>query len=540
MQRPEPKDAYFDEEMAEQAVFFIENCCVHPKGELTGQPFLLETWQKKQLIEPLFGWRDKQTHHRKFTSLLFSVPRKNGKTVICAAIALYLLLFEQKGTVPEVVSIATADDQARIVFNMAKNMCKLSPVLNSEVRLLQARIVPLGEPEAYMKALTRDGSSKHGLSPSAGICDEIAQYQPAIGQKLLESVETGFAERISPLAMYISTVGSNYASNLFAKYWDYGKRVSDGSIQDDRFLPCIFYADEADDWTDPNIWAKANPNLGVSVRMDFLESECKKAIARVELQPSFRTYHLNQWVKTEQAWLDIRIWDKGNAKPQPNSFARCWGGLDLSSSGDLTSFALVFEPDAQGIVDTLIWFWVPEETLMHSPYHKFYEQWLKSGHIYGVDGAVINHDWIKQKIVECDRDFNLESIGIDRWSSAQIRGQLEELHSIQTVGIGIGYASMAAAVDYAERLISTRCLRHGGHPTLRLCIDNTVITKDPAGNKKPDKSKSSGKIDGTIALLLALKNMDDSLMESVGIWGDTPTVFKETHQNSIFGEAESA
>lgn len=527
MQRPDPKDAYFDRKHADRAVRFIERCCVHPKGELTGKPFVLEDWQKTELIEPLFGWRDAATGNRKFTSLLFSVPRKNGKTVMCANISLYLLLIEQAGTMPEVVSIATADDQARIVLEMAKGICRRSPVLSQEVRVYQNRIVPIGEPGAYMKALTRDGSSKHGFSPSAGICDEIAQYQPAIGAKLLEAIETGFAERQTPLAMYISTVGSNYASNLFGRYWDYGQRVSKGVIEDDRFLPCVYSADEEDDWTDPAVWRKANPNLGVSVRKEFIKNQCDLAAARVELQPSFKTYHLNMWVKAEKAWLDMRTWEKGSDKAIAGMERRCWGGLDLSSSGDLTAFVLAFEPDADGVVDIFPWFWVPDETLNNSPFSRFYRSWVETKHIFAIDGAVINHDWIRSHIVQCYKKYNLESIGIDRWSSAQIRGQLEEKHSIQTVGIGMGYASMAAAVDYAERLVNSNKLRHGGHPVLRWCIDNTVVTLDPAGNKKPDKSKSAAKIDGTVALLLALKNMDDSLAESVGIWGESATIFKE-------------
>lgn len=527
MQRPDPRNAYFDKREAAKAVKFIESCCVHPKGELTGQPLILQEWQKSELIEPLFGWRDPITGDRKFTSLLFSVPRKNGKTVMCAAIGLYLLLIEQTGTMPEIVSIATADDQARIVLTMAKTMCAKSPVLNREVRIYQNKIVPLLERGAYMKALTRDGGSKHGLSPSAGICDEIAQYQPAIGSKLLEAVETGFAERKTPLAMYISTVGANYASNLFARYWDYAKRIVDGAVEDDKFLPCIYGADEDDDWTDPQVWRKANPNLGVSVREEFLKKQCDLAIARIELQPSFKTYHLNQWVKTSKAWLDMRIWDKGKDEIKAGLDRRCWGGLDLSSSGDLTCFALVFEPDTEGMVDVMVWFWVPDETLHHSPYSRFYKSWITTKDIIPIDGAIINHDWVRDKIAECDKQYNLESVGIDRWSSAQIRGQLEELHSIQTIGIGMGYASMAAAVDYAERLVNSGKLRHGGHPVLRWCVDNTVITQDPSGNKKPDKSKSTAKIDGTVALLLALKNMDDSLVESSGIWSDSATIFKE-------------
>lgn len=539
MQRPKPRNAYYCPDSAEEAVYFIETCCVHPKGELTGSPFVLEDWQKKELIEPLFGWRDEETGDRKFTALLFSVPRKNGKTVICAAISLYLLLVEQAGTAPEIVSIATADDQARIVLAMAKAICRKSPLLNSEVKIYQNKITPMGEPNAYMKALTRDGSSKHGLSPSAGVCDEIAQYQPAIGAKLLEAVETGFAERRSPLAMYISTVGSNYTSNLFANYWNYAKKVSNGAIRDDRFLPCIYGADEEDDWTSPDVWRKANPNIGISVRESFIKDQCEKAIARVELQPSFKTYHLNMWVKTSKAWLDIRIWDKGADPVRVGDGRRCWGGLDLSSSSDLTAFAIVFEPDADNYVDVLLWFWVPEDTLNHSPYSRFYRSWVESGDIIAMGGAVINHDGIKNEIVECDRKFGLESVGIDRWSSAQIRGQLEESHNIATVGIGMGYASMAAAVDYAERLTNSNRIRHGGQPVLRWCIDNTVISMDPSGNKKPDKARSSAKIDGTVALLLALKNMDDSLLESTGIWGETATIFKpeievEVETNSIF------
>lgn len=528
MQRKPPNNAYYDEQQAEMALIFIERCCVHPKGSLTGKPFILEDWQKDELIRPLFGWRDDQTDLRKFTSMLLSVPRKNGKTVLCAAIGLYLLVVEQAGTVPEIVSLATDEQQARIVFNMAKTIVAKSPLLRNELRELQDRLQPLAEPTAFFKPINREGGGKHGLSPSGAICDEVAQYQPAIGQKLLESIETGFAERENPLAMYISTCGSNFASNLFATYWKYARGVSDGSIEDDSFLPCIYGADEGDDWQDPEVWKKANPNLGVSVRVDYLEKMANRAVQIPSYQPSFKTYHLNMWVKTDRQWVDLAVWDRGANPPEVNRNRRCWGGLDLSSSNDLTSFALAFEPDSDGVVDILIWFWVPRETMVNSAFSRFYQSWESAGYVEASPGAVIDHEFPRKKINDCAAKYDLQSVGLDRWSSSQIVANLNEYDDITTVGVGMGYASMSAAINYAERLIYSYKLRHGGHPTLRWCIDNTVITQDAAGNKKPDKSKSSGKIDGTIAFLVALKNMDDDLIgENSDIWGDQ-AIFEET------------
>lgn len=521
MQRRSPKNAYFDSRQAEMAILFIERCCVHPKGSLTGKPFILEPWQKRELIEPLFGWRDENTGLRKFTSMLLSIPRKNGKTVLCAAIGLYLLVVEQAGTVPEVVSLATDEQQARIVFDMAKTIVEKSPLLRAEIQVLRDRLRPLAEPTAFFKAINREGGGKHGLSPSGAICDEIAQYQAAIGSKLLESIETGFAERENPLAMYISTCGSNYASNLFATYWQYAKGVSDGSIEDDSFLPCIYGAGEDDDWSDPEIWRKANPNLGVSVRLEFLEKQCQKALQVPTSQSSFKTYHLNMWVKTDRQWLDLAVWDRGAVEVKPDEDRRCWGGLDLASSNDLISFVLVFEPDSEGMVDVIPWFWVPRNTLINSPFSKFYQAWGDAGQVVLTPGAVIDHDYPRLQIKACAEEFNLQSVGVDRWSSSQIVAKLNDQDDITTVGIGMGYASMSPAINYAERLIYSGQIRHGGHPTLRWCGDNTVIVQDPAGNKKPDKSKSAGKIDGIVAMLIALKNMDDDLVEEDGnIWGD--------------------
>jgi len=527
MQRKPPKNAYFDTQQAEMAVLFIENCCVHPKGSLTGKPFILEPWQKKEVIEPLFGWRDAGTDLRKFTTLFLSVPRKNGKTVLCAAIGLYLLVVEQAGTVPEIVSLATDEQQARIVFSMAATIVSKSPILQEEIKVLHDRLRSVREPASFFKPINREGGGKHGLSPSGAICDEVAQYQPAIGAKLLESIETGFAERENPLAMYISTCGSNYASNLFAPYWQYAKGVISGKVKDDNYLPCIYGANEDDDWTDPKVWAKANPNLGISVRSDFIKKQAEKAMQIPTFRSSFQTYHLNMWVKTDKQWLNLNVWDKGNAPPAIDSTRRCWGGLDASSTNDLTSFVLVFEPDDEGVVDVLPWFWVPRDTFLNSPYAKFYEAWTFDSFIEPIQGAVIDLEFPRMCINSCAYKYNLQSVGLDRWGSSQLVSKLNDYDGIITVGIGMGFASMSSAVSYAERLIYSKKIRHGGHPVLRWCLDNTVISLDPAGNKKPDKSKSSGKIDGTIALLLALKNMDDDLIgDDSSMWG-TQAIFEE-------------
>ena len=509
------------------AVLFIENCCVHPKGSLTGKPFLLEPWQKSEIIEPLFGWRDADTDLRKFTTLFLSVPRKNGKTVLCAAIGLYLLVVEQAGTVPEIVSLATDEQQARIVFNMAATIVKKSSLLGNEIEVRRDRLQPSREPTAFFKPINREGGGKHGLSPSGAICDEIAQYQPAIGAKLLEAVETGGAERESPLMMYISTCGSNYASNLFAPYWQYASGVRDGSVSDDNYLPCIYGADEEDDWTDPAIWRKANPNLGVSVREAFLKKQAEKAIQIPTFQSSFKTYHLNMWVKTDKQWVDLAVWDQGKNPRHTDGQRRCWGGLDLSSSNDLTSFVLVFEPDEEGIVDVQPWFWVPRKTLISSTFSKFYEDWVSHSFIEPIPGEVLDLEFPRLCINHSAQMYNLQSVAIDRWGSNQLVAQLNDRDDITTVGAGMGYASMSPAVNFAERLIYSRKIRHGGHPVLRWCVDNTIITQDAAGNKKPDKSKSSGKIDGTVAMLIALKNMDDDLIgEGDDMWGDH-AIFEE-------------
>ena len=527
MQRSEPKNSYYDPRKAAIAVAFIEKCCVHPKGSLTGQPFILEPWEKKDLIHPLFGWRDEATGLRKFTSLLLSMPRKNGKTVLCAVIGLYLLLVEQQGTVPEIVSLATDEAQARIVFTMAKSIVEKSPILANKVKVLRDRIVPVGEDAAFMKAINRAGGGKHGLSPSGAICDEVAQYQPEIGAKLLEAIETGSAERENPLNMYISTCGSNFASNLLAPYWQYGKAIIAGTVEDDSFLPCIYGADEGDDWTDRQVWRKANPNLGVSVREEFLEKQYRRALQVPSAQTSFKIYHLNMWVKSSKQWVDLIKWNKGALPLKLDGDRRCWGGLDLSSTGDLTSLVLVFEPDEDGIVDILPWFWVPEGALESSPYSKFYEAWAEAGQLVLTPGEVLDHGFARAVINDCTEKFNLISVGLDRWSSSQIVAALNDQDGVITIGYGMGYRTMAAAVRYAEQLIYSNKVRHGGHPVLTWCIDNTIIISDPAGNQKPDKSKSAGKIDGAVAMLIALKNMDDDLIgESGDIWGDKD-IFEE-------------
>ena len=519
MQRAEPKNAYYDAREARKALFFIQNVCRHPKGKFQGQPLMLEPWQIDNIINPLFGWRDADTHHRKFTSLFFSVPRKNGKSTLCCAIALYLFTVEQANTSPEAVSLATNYEQASIVFEMAKSMVSFSPALDKIIRPMRFQLKLRNSVGGFFKPVTAKGKSQHGLSPSVAVCDEIAQFDYDTGFSLLESIQTGFAERENPLTMYISTVGANRESNLFWTYWQYAEQVKAGKVDDDTLLPAIWAANPDDPWDDPKVWAQANPNIGVSVRIPFLKDLANKARTDLSLQTSFRTYHLNQWVSASDQWIDMRVWDANPKKCDRKPQGRCWAGLDLSAVNDLCSLAVVWEPDEDGLIALQSWSWVPEAALKTSPYSRLYEKWAADEYLILTPGEVFDQDWAKNKVLEIAETHDLQNVGIDRWNSSQIRGHLED-KGIITVGVGQGYASMNAATKVAETFIYQHRLVHGGNPLLAWAVDNTVIKMDPAGNKKPDKASSAGKIDPVVAMLNAMYCMDAELVETGDLFGN--------------------
>ena len=298
---------------------------------------------------------------------------------------------------------------------------------------------------------------------------------------------------------------------------NYADQVAAGIIKDESFLSVIFAAGKDDDWKDPATWAKANPNFDVTVQQSFYEQECAKAVSLPSYENTFRRLYLNQWTEQDVRWLSMDAWD-ACAAPMPDlDGLPCFAALDLSSTTDITALVLGFPVD--GKVHLLPFFWIPAEGVKKRVDRDRvpYSQWIKDGFIMTTPGKVIDYEFIRRKINELAEQYHIKEVAIDRWNATQLSTQLEG-DGFEMVGFGQGFASMASPTKELERRILEGTLNHGANPVMRWMASNITTEQDAAGNLKPSKKKSTERIDGIVATIMALGRimLTDDLSVSTG------------------------
>jgi phage terminase large subunit-like protein len=324
---------------------------------------------------------------------------------------------------------------------------------------------------------------------------------------LWDVLNTSTGARRQPVTVAITTAGYDRTSICFEVH-DYAIKVRDGIIQDDTFMTVIHGAKEDADWRDPAVWKAVNPGLGRSVKFDYIEQQARKAIETPTYQNTFRRLHLNQWTQQNTRFIDLDVWDAGNRSIDPAALQNqaCFAGLDLSTTTDISAFVLLFPPvDDGGEYTVLPYFWVPEENVdKRSKKDRVpYDVWVRDGFIEATPGNVIDYDTIRKRITELSTKFTIFDLAIDRWNATQISTQLEQ-DGFTVVPYGQGYRDMSAPTKNLEALLMSKRVRHGGNPVLRWMADNVSVKQDPAGNLKPDKAKSTGRIDGIVGMIMAL------------------------------------
>jgi phage terminase large subunit-like protein len=493
---------YFDEQAVDLAIIFF-SLLKHTKGEWAGQPYILDQWQIDEIIRPLFGCKRKSDHTRRYRTAYIEIPRKNGKSTISAGLAALLLLVDNEPGA-EIYSAAADRDQARIVFEQAKQMIESSPVLAKRVQIFKNTIM-VPKTRSVYRVLSADAPTKHGLNAHGVIFDEL-HAQP--NRELWDVLTTSVGARQQPLVIAITTAGYNRESVCYEQH-EYARQVKDGIIEDDTFLPVIYAADDDEDWLDEEIWAKANPGLGNTVKLEYLRNEARKAEHVPAYQNTFRRLHLNQWTQTESRWLDMSAWDACGETFDPNLLegSLCYGGLDLASTSDIASFVLAF-PNEVGEEEQVTWlpfFWIPEENMVERARKDRvpYDAWVRDGLMTATEGNVIDYGYIIRDIEALGERFHIAEIAYDRWGAFQVSQALEGA-GFTMVGFGQGFKSMSPPMKELMRMVLDGKLKHGGNPVLRWMADNLVVTSDAAGNVKPNKDKSREKIDGIVAGLMAL------------------------------------
>ena len=496
------KDSVYDKELADYAVNFIE-CLCHTKGTWAGKPFKLLDWQE-QIIRDLFGII-KPNGYRQFNTAYVEIPKKNGKSELAAAIALLLCCGDGEQRA-EIYGCAADRGQATIVFDVAADMVRMCPALEKRCKILasQKRILYLPT-NSFYQVLSAEAYSKHGFNIHGVVFDEL-HTQP--NRKLFDVMTKGSGDaRMQPLYFLITTAGTDTNSICYETHQK-AVDIIEGRKKDSTFYPVIYGAGNDEDWTDPKIWKKANPSLGETIGMDKVKAACESARQNPGEENSFRQLRLNQWVKQAVRWMPMEKWDACAFPVDPEDLEGrvCYGGLDLSSTTDLTSFCLVFPPeDEDDRYYVLPYFWLPEETLplRVNRDHVPYDVWERQGYIQTTEGNVVHYGFIEKFIEHLGELYNIREIAFDRWGAVQMVQNLEGM-GFTVVPMGQGFASMSPPTKELMKLTLEKRIAHGGHPVLRWNMDNIFIRTDPAGNIKADKAKSTEKIDGAIACIMAL------------------------------------
>lgn len=510
-----PGDAWFDAAEAEAAITFIEECVRHVEGALAGQPFLLQPWQKS-LVANLFGWKREDRKGRvvrRYREAFIYVPRKNGKTPLSAALALYVFFCDDEPGQQGYVAAADRE-QAGMLFRQAKGMVELEPELSSRCRVYggaaqggQSRSIVREADASFLRVISADADSKHGGNSHLVIIDEL-HAQPS--RDLVDVLQTSMASanRKQPLLVLITTADFDRPSICNEKH-DYACKARDGVIDDPTFLPVVYEADREADWASPEVWAAANPNLGVSVSEEYLERECAKAKESPAYQNTFRRLHLNQKTETDTRAIDMAKWDACAALPLDEADLagrECYGGLDLSTTTDLSAWAKLFPPSNEGEPWKLLMrFWAPRERARQRSQRDRvpYEAWAQQGWLKLTAGDVIDYDVIRADVNADRQKFNVREIAADRWNATQILTQLAG-DGFEVIAFGQGYQSMTAPTKELLALVQSARLAPGANPVLRWMASVFSVEQDAAGNLKPSKKKSTDRIDGVVALLMAL------------------------------------
>lgn len=510
-------DCWFDEAAAQRAIDFFPACLTHVKGRKTGKPFVLEPWQQA-IVANLFGWK-RPDGMRRYREVFIYIPRKNGKSLLVAGIAVYMLFCDNE-LGAEIYSASGDEDQASLCFDMAKVMVAHDVELARRAKIYGKSITFESQGSSY-KPLTSVAETKHGLNVHCALIDEL-HIMP--DRDLVDVIETSTGARDQPLLVYTTTADYGRKSICNEKH-DLASKVRDGIISNPALLPAIYEASKEDDWTDPKIWAKANPNLGVSLKLDYMTAQCQKAKETPGYENVFKRLHLN--IITEQAsrWLQMAKWDEAAPIPVPDLAGKpCFAGLDLASTTDIAAFAMVF-PLPDGSYAPVMRFWIAEDNARQREKKDrvTYPLWASQGLITLTPGNVIDYDIIRRDINQLKESYDIQEIAIDRWSATQITTQLGG-DGFKMVPFGQGFASLSAPTKEFEKLVISLKFLHAGHPVLRWMASNVAVEMDAAGNLKPSKDRSTEKIDGIVACIMGLgralvrdENAGKSVYDSRGI-----------------------
>ena len=482
----------FDAELAETHMDFFK-LCHHSKGEWAGTPINLELWQAFT-IGSVFGWVKKDTGFRRFKKVYEQVARKNGKSTKAAGIGLDAMGIDGEAGA-EVYSAATKRDQAKIIFNEASRMVKASPALKKHIDIFVNNLSIPGTNSKF-EPLSSEAGSLDGLNIHFALIDELHAHKT---RDVYDVLDTATGARNQPVIWIVTTAGKNKNGICFEVY-EYAAKVLKGIVDDDTFFAYIAQPDEGDDPFDESTWLKANPNLGVSVKLDDLRAKAKTAREIPSAYNNFLCKHLNLWVSGETRFVDLNKWDLCDGKLPKLDGLPCYVGVDLASTEDTVSVTAEFPLD-DGFYAVINHSFIPEENIAEKERKDGlpYFAWIRQGYMTATPGEVIDYEWIESYVLQLCTKFKVLEVDYDPWNATQFAQGLTN-EDITCVEIRQGFATMSEPIKDLKKLIIQRKIIHGGNPVLRAAVNAAVEITDPAGNVKLDKSKAKHKIDSLVSL----------------------------------------
>lgn len=555
----EAEDYYFDLDEMHQFVEFVINECVYPEGELTGLPFIPELWQWAIYFN-IFCWKHKETGYRRFKEAFILVPRKNGKTVAFGAIPTLYMFYVDKEQRSQNFCCAADIEQASINFRHTAYMIEQNPNLLNRLRQNKVnrstKSFEHAKDGSMFKVLSAIAETKHGLSPNFAYVDEVHAHKSS---ELIDVMLTGTAARRQSLTIYTTTADYDRPSTCNELY-ERAKRIASGEMSDVSFLPVIYEATVDDDFEDERTWRKANPNYGISIYAEYFERNIRQCKSNPVLLNRFLRLHLNIRTKTETVWIPTWVWANGNhtenhllsideiktllynhrlwhnfaadnewfnnsqidlyltefqgyftwyfRKLEELQDVECYGGYDNSSVNDIASFSLYFP--SEGVV--MPWFWVPAESIYKRSVEERlpYDRWFKSGLINNTPLASISERDIAKTLTGdgnqkgiCSYFRNLQLVCFDAWGSNFIYETLYNA-GLQAKKYPQSYVGMNGPCRKLQADIENKELFHGSNPVLRWMMGNVTMTTNNNDQMRPNKQKSTDKIDGVVASLMAI------------------------------------